>query len=166
MTGTRMEGTADDRSYPRHPLPGILAVLVENGRVLLARRAKEPDSGSWGFPGGLIELGETAAEAARRELAEETGIDAVAERVVDVTDFLRHDSAGRVQYHYILVVMLCRRLAGDPAPASDVAELGWFTPGEAAGLRASPGLDRLIGLALQQSESRLRPPPCDPSEEG
>ena len=56
------------------PVPGVLAVVARGRQVLLVRRAKNPDVGKWGFPGGRIELGETAAEAAVRELREETGV--------------------------------------------------------------------------------------------
>src|SRR5690554_2944487 len=70
------------------PVPGVLAVVARNGQVLLVRRAKPPDRGMWGFPGGRIEPGETAAEAAVRELREETGVDASAGRVLTAIDVI------------------------------------------------------------------------------
>ena len=62
------------RQYPTHPLPGIITIILRHGKFLLVQRAREPDQGKWACPGGLIEVGETAAQAALRELAEETGI--------------------------------------------------------------------------------------------
>ncbi len=142
-------GNGDDgRVYPAHPLPGVVAVVVKAGAVLLARRAKAPDQGLWGFPGGLIELGESAAEAACRELAEETGLTARTDRILDVFDVIRRDETGRVRYHYVLTAFLCRPLSDRIQAGDDAAELGWFTPREAARLPASAGLDRLIALAM------------------
>ena len=53
---------------------GVGAVVFKDGEVLLVRRGQEPALGSWSLPGGLVELGETLADAIRRELAEETGL--------------------------------------------------------------------------------------------
>ncbi len=51
------------------------AIILRNNKVLLVRRAEEPERGKWCFPGGRIELGETAEEAITREMKEELGID-------------------------------------------------------------------------------------------
>lgn len=142
------------REYPVHPLPGVLAMVVRDGRVLLVRRGQEPDRGKWGFPGGLVELGETAAQAALRELAEETGITAAAGPVLDVFDVITRDEAGRIRYHYLLVAVACRWLAGEGAAADDAAALGWFTPAEIAPLPASGHLARLVELVLAHAAGR------------
>ena len=70
-----MAAAPADRMADR-PKLGAIAVVVRNDHVLLARRGKEPDAGLWGFPGGHVELGETALQAAVRELREETGVEA------------------------------------------------------------------------------------------
>lgn len=114
------------RQYPGAPLPGVLALMVRDGRVLMVQRAREPDRGKWGFPGGLIELGETVLAAARRELHEETGISAEADRVIDVFDVITRDGDGRVRYHFVLNVVVCRWLAGDAVAADDAAAVGWY----------------------------------------
>ncbi len=136
------------REYPAHPLPGVLAMVVRDGRVLLVQRGREPDRGKWGFPGGLVEVGETAPEAALRELAEETGLAAAAGPVLDVFDVVTRDEAGRVRYHFLLAAVACTWLAGDGAAADDAAALGWFTPAEIAGLPASGHLARLVELVM------------------
>ena len=56
------------------PILGAIAVVYHRGEVLLIQRKTAPNAGWWGFPGGHVELGETAMEAARRELLEETGV--------------------------------------------------------------------------------------------
>jgi ADP-ribose pyrophosphatase YjhB (NUDIX family) len=137
-----------DREYPAHPLPGVLAMVVRDGRVLLVRRGREPDRGKWGFPGGLIEVGETAARAALRELAEETGITAEAGPVLDVFDVVTPDEAGRIRFHYLLVAVACRWLAGEAKAGDDAADVGWFAPAETASLPASGHLARLVALVM------------------
>jgi mutator protein MutT len=53
-------------------VPGVRALILnEEGEVLLQQRA---DTGRWGLPGGAVELGETALEALKREVLEETGL--------------------------------------------------------------------------------------------
>ncbi|MGH9172982.1 MAG: NUDIX domain-containing protein, partial [Vicinamibacterales bacterium] len=61
--------------FPESPVVGVGAVIVLDGRVLLIKRAHEPRKGEWSLPGGRVELGETLADATRREIKEETGLD-------------------------------------------------------------------------------------------
>ncbi|HEX5816079.1 MAG TPA: NUDIX domain-containing protein, partial [Methylomirabilota bacterium] len=61
------------REYPAAPRVGVGAVVLHEGRVLLVRRGRAPALGLWSVPGGLVELGETTVDAARREVEEETG---------------------------------------------------------------------------------------------
>ena len=114
------------RQYPAHPLPGVLALVVRNGRVLMVQRAKEPDLGKWGFPGGLIEIGETVPAAALRELREETGVIAEADTVLDVFDVITRDDRDRVRYHFVLNVVRCRWISGEAVAADDAAAVGWY----------------------------------------
>lgn len=113
------------RSYPDHPLPGVLALLERDGRVLLVLRANPPDQGKWGFPGGLIELGETVAAAALRELREETGLIAEAGPVIDVFDVIDRDENGRVRYHFVLNAVRCRWRGGEAKAGDDAAAVAW-----------------------------------------
>ena len=62
------------REFPEWPLVGVGGVLIDQGRALLVRRAREPALGEWTIPGGLLEVGETLAAAVERELREETGL--------------------------------------------------------------------------------------------
>ena len=56
-------------------------ILSQSGKILLQKRA---DKGTWGLPGGAIELGESALEALVREFYEETGIEVRAEKLLNV----------------------------------------------------------------------------------
>ena len=64
----------EGRRYPERPIVGVLAIVMREDRVLVVRRANPPMPGRWGFPGGVLELGETVAQGAMRELEEETGV--------------------------------------------------------------------------------------------
>jgi 8-oxo-dGTP diphosphatase len=138
------------RDYPAHPLPAVLAALVKDGRLLLVQRAKETPPRRWGLPGGLIELGESPARAAERELLEETGIHAEPGPVIDVFDVIDPDGQGRFRTHYVVLVVRCHWLAGEACPASDAACAGWFTLAEIADLHAHPNLGRLATVLLAQ----------------
>ena len=81
--------------YPTRPFIGIGIVVVKGDHVLLCRRGKAPNIGSWTLPGGAQEVGETCHEAARRELMEETGL-AVGDLhalLREVRSPCRHDSS-------------------------------------------------------------------------
>lgn len=94
--------------------------------VLLVRRANPPDAGRWGFPGGKINQGETLAQAALRELREETGVSAEALHVFTAVDAFDRDDRGELQRHFILVAVLCRWTDGEPAAGDDALEARWF----------------------------------------
>lgn len=137
-----------NRDYPHHPLPAVLAMTARDGKVLLARRGKGDTPDPWGFPGGLIELGESVLAAAERELAEETGIRASAERVAEVLDIIIRDGDGRVRSHFIANAVRMAWISGEPVAASDVVECGWFTLDQIAGLSCHPNLPRLAAAVL------------------
>jgi len=105
---------------------GLLAVVRRHERFLLVARAKEPNKGRWGFPGGVQELGETVVEGAMRELAEETGLVASGGEAVATLDAIDRDEAGLVRYHYTLVVVEIEGATGEPVAGDDAAEVGWF----------------------------------------
>ncbi len=106
------------------PVLAALAVLVEDGRVLLVQRRNPPDAGLWGYPGGRVELGETAFAAAERELREETGVEAEARGFLTLIDVIRREG-NATAHHFALAAVLCARRRGEPVAADDVNDAAW-----------------------------------------
>ncbi len=113
----------------RRPVVGVGAVVVQDGRVLLIRRAKEPLRGRWTLPGGTVELGETLEQALVREVREETGLDIRPRERIAVVDQI-HRAGGVVGHHFVIVDYLCDRLSGTPRAASDAEAVAMVAPVE------------------------------------
>ena len=144
----------EGRRYPERPIVGVLAVVMRGDRALVVRRANPPLSGRWGFPGGVLELGETVAEGAMRELLEETGIVAEPAGILNVHDAVSRDAEGRVQFHYVLIAVRGVWRAGEGAAADDAADCAWVTRAdiEAGRYPTFPTLLPLFDLALAKQQ--------------
>ncbi len=112
------------REFPGHPIVGVGGVVVHRGRVLLVRRGSQPLKGEWSIPGGVVELGEDLARAARRELKEETGLEVKPLEVLAAFDRI-HRQGRRVKYHFVIIDFACRLKRGRLKPASDVLDARW-----------------------------------------
>ena len=104
---------------------GVGAVVVEDGRVLVMRRAGAHGAGLWGLPGGHQEVGESPERTAVREVAEETGL------VVDVTARLgfTDDPMPDIGRHYVTLFLACSRITGEPRlmEPQKATALDWLT---------------------------------------
>lgn len=135
------------------PKLGAIAVVVRGAEVLLVQRGKAPDIGTWGFPGGHVELGETALDAAIRELWEETSVQATAQAYLTNVDVIRHDSDGSVASHYLLAAVICDYVAGTPTAGDDARDARWIVCEDlrAGHYQLSPQVLDVMELALAQS---------------
>lgn len=138
------------REFPEHPIIGVGAVIIENGRVLLAKRAHPPIAGHWSIPGGALEVGELVREAAVREAREETGLIVESGELLGVFDRVLRDPEQRVQYHYVLIDFLCRPIGGELCAASDAAEVRWFTREELPALNLADDTHEVILKGLEK----------------
>jgi mutator protein MutT len=144
------------REYPDYPRVGVGAVVLHQGRVLLVRRGGQPSLGRWTLPGGLVELGETTAEAVRRELHEECGIDITVAGLAGVVDRVVRDAEGRIRYHYVLVDYLAYTDTDHVTAGSDAAEACWVEVERVTELDVTDGLMDMIQRAIAVSEGRSR----------
>src|SRR5579883_873581 len=114
------------RRYPDRPIIAVLAVVLRGDRALIVQRAQQPNAGRWGFPGGVLELGETVAQGAMRELREETGVVAEPAGVLTAIDTIDRDAEGRVRYHYTLVAVRGLWRSGEGVAGDDADEVAWL----------------------------------------
>lgn len=132
------------RLYPGRPIVGVGVLIEEDGRYLLVKRAAEPDAGLWSIPGGLIEVGEKAADAAVREALEETGLSVEIMNRVDVVDKIVRDDDGDVKYHFIIIDFLARPLSGEMRPMDDALDAAWAAPEDFIKYELTPTLVELL----------------------
>jgi 8-oxo-dGTP diphosphatase len=138
------------REFPKHPLVGVGAVIIENGRVLLVKRAHPPIQGQWSIPGGVLEVGERVRQAADREAREETGLIVETREMLGVYERVLLDDEGQVQYHYVLIDFLCRPVGGELRAASDAADVRWFTREELPPLKLAVDTQDVIRKGFQK----------------
>jgi 8-oxo-dGTP diphosphatase len=118
------------REYPSAPIPSVGVVVCMRDKVLLVLRGQEPSRGKWSIPGGVVELGETIREAARREVLEESGLEIEVGDVIDVVDSIVRDEEGRIEYHYILIDLLATYIGGELTGGSDIDDARWVSEEE------------------------------------
>lgn len=106
----------------RNPRVVVGTLPVRGGRVILARRAIEPGMGLWTYPGGFMELGESAQEGARRETEEETQLKVEVGRLIGVYS---RPAVGQVTIIYEASVV-----GGEMLPGVESLEVRDFGPDE------------------------------------
>ncbi|MBC7769129.1 MAG: NUDIX hydrolase [Phycisphaerales bacterium] len=122
---------------PRRHTAAVGAVCFRGDDVLLIRRGAPPLKNHWSLPGGRIEWGERAADAALRELKEETGCSAELIGLIDVVDglFSRASDAEAPPWgHYVLIDYAARWIAGEPKAGDDARVARFFSPEELGAL--------------------------------
>jgi len=135
------------RSYPSRPIVGVGVVVWHQDRVLLIKRGKPPRVGQWSLPGGAQDLGETLAEAASRELMEETGLDASMGEIIATLDMIDRDGKGAVRHHYTLVDFVAEATDPKLCAGDDAADARWFERSELDALGLWSETLRIIDLS-------------------
>lgn len=146
-TGSSGTRPGDGREYPSRPLVGVGIIVLKPASVLLVRRGHAPSQGQWIFPGGAQELGETAEEAARRELLEETGLAVGPLSLVGYFDSIHRAADRRIQFHYTILDFGARYAGGEPCSSSDALELAWVAEADLARFSLHPQAMAMIGRA-------------------
>jgi 8-oxo-dGTP diphosphatase len=127
------------------PVPCVGVVCLRGDEVLLIRRGRPPRLGEWSLPGGRIEPGERAVDAALRELGEETAVEAEITGLLDVVDGI-FPEAGR---HYVLIDYAARWRSGEPVAGDDALEARFVALDEALALVGWDETRRVIRLAVE-----------------
>lgn len=132
------------------PRAAVSAAIFRDGRLLLVQRARPPSAGLWSFPGGHIEPGEAAIDAARREVLEETGIEARLAGIAGIKDVVHRNDSGGVLFHRVIIVFWGVWVAGEAQASSDAGAAVWYEAGEIAQLALTEGLEALIEAATER----------------
>ena len=125
------------------PVPAVGIVCLRGDAVLLIRRGKAPRMGEWSLPGGRIEPGERAVDAALRELAEETGVTARITALIDVVDGIFSEAG----LHYVLIDYAAEWVSGEPVAGDDALEARFVPLDQVEPLIDWSETRRIIGLA-------------------
>ena len=146
------------REYPDAPRVGVGAVILDRDRVLLVKRGQAPSLGKWSIPGGLVHLGESIADAVRREVLEECGVRIRILDLCGVIDRVRHAPAdgaadARVHYHYVIIDYVASIESGAPRAGSDAAEVRWVPVRDVAAYDTTDGLADMVHRAVRLGRS-------------
>lgn len=143
----RQECSACGAVHYKNAKPTASALVIRDGRVLLGRRSVEPFRDCWDVPGGYLEPWENPVEGVKRELLEETGLAIEpTELLAILVDTYDDPSLYTFNVHYLAGVV-----GGEPRPADDVAELGWFGPDELPEVAFASGREALRIWAARRS---------------
>ncbi len=121
---------------------------MEDGRILLVERGREPLKDWWSLPGGVVETGERLEEALRREVREETGLEIDILELLEIYERIMLDDTGATEYHYVLMDYLCRPVGGTLCAADDASRVAWVLEAELGTLRITEGTPAVIAKAF------------------
>jgi ADP-ribose pyrophosphatase YjhB (NUDIX family) len=129
-----------DRTYPDRPFLAVSAAIIRDGKVLIVQRANPPARGIHTLPGGMVESGETLAEALRREIEEETGLIVEPVALAGHREVIVRDDDERVKRHFIILAFAARWLAGELRLNEELHAAKWLRPPELIDLETTEGL--------------------------
>lgn len=132
-------------------IPTVLVYAWHEGNVLLLHRNKEPNLGLWVAPGGKIELGESPQDTARREMVEETGLEAKDLRLRGFCTEVSLDPA----WHWFLFVFVTTEFQGALQADRREGELGWFSLEEYFTRLPIPQADAIFAPRVLTAETGL-----------
>ncbi|HEV2617405.1 MAG TPA: NUDIX hydrolase [Candidatus Acidoferrales bacterium] len=146
----------EDREYPERPVIAVGGVVISDARVLLIRRAQPPLEGRWSIPGGLLELGESIAQAIARELLEEAGVQVRALELIEIYEKVLRLPNQPPQYHFVILDYLCELKGGAAQAGSDVTDVSWVPEHDLERFDLTVAAKRVVNRAFAMSREHHR----------
>ena len=134
-------------SVPAIPRAAASACIFRGESVLLVQRGKQPYEGAWSLPGGSIEPGERAHDAAQREVAEETGLVCTIGGFAGINEVIMRDGNGGVSHHYLIAAFWGTACDGELKAGSDARAARFVALGELGDYRLGRRVCEMIGVA-------------------
>ena len=145
----RMVCPACNFIFWQNPAVGVAVIVLQEGRLVLARRARGAYRGAWCIPCGYVEYDEEVREAARREFREETGL------LVEIGEvYAVHSNFHDPASHSVGIWFRGAVLEGGLQAADDVDQVAWVPLNDVPGNLAFP-TDRLVIERLQREHGRV-----------
>lgn len=109
-------------TYWNNPIPAAGCLIEEGGKILLIRRKNPPEAGKWSLPVGFLHFGESAEQAAVREVEEETGLKVEAVALIGTYSDIIHDWRS-----HLVLIYRGRTIGGELKPGDDAEAVDWFS---------------------------------------
>jgi len=138
------------------PKVAVGAIVIEDGKILLAKRRFKPSSNKWAIPGGHVEMGESLKEAVTRELYEETGLKAIKCEPYSITEYIEHGVRNQLLYHYLIIDFLVKVEPGKPRLNEESLDIGYFDLKEALNLELTISTRKVIHSLLTPNYKKFQ----------
>ena len=139
---------SDVRVFPDRPFLAVSAAVIDDGEVLIVRRARSPVQGVYTLPGGVVESGETLMEAVVREVHEETALTIEPATLAGYREMNTHEADGRTERHFVILCFAARLISGIATPNEEIDEILWCHPDELDELETTDGLAEIVEAAF------------------